>query len=480
MSAKKTKIIASHILAFDGAEHRYLRDGELVYQGNEIVFVGKDHTGPVDETIDARGKIVSPGFINTHMHMRSSVLDRSFLESGGTEDLGFDTLLDFIMPRARVMDSAMRAACVEYSLVEALRCGTTTCLEIGYDINDILHLISKYGNRIYFASMYWSASWHSPDGHAVTYKWREDGGIPKLEAAAQAVREHDGEYDGLLRMALAPAQADTSTQELLLATQDQAHRLGSPVTIHVAQSKYELENMAARVGMTPVAWLNDIGFLQENVILGHAFYLGNGREGEKAEADMELIAAAGASISHSPWVFGRDGAMMDSFSKYQRAGINLSLGTDTCPQNMIHSMRLASIFSRAVEGNPAATSAADVFNAATLGGATALGREDLGRLCPGAKADIVIFSGNTMNMVPVRDPIANIVFSAEAEDVDTVIVNGATVLKDGKVLGAVGREHALFLEIQSIGEQVWSKIESVDRLGRTIDELSPLSLAPWK
>ncbi len=480
MSSKSTKIIASHIIAFDGDEHRYLRDGELVYRGNEIIFVGPEFRGSADQTIDAHGKILSPGFIDTHMHMRSSVLDRSFLESGGTEELGFDTLLDFIMPRARVMDATMRSACSEYSFIEALRCGTTTCLEIGYDIEDLRQLVPKYGNRVYFAPMYWSASWHSVDGHAVGYQWRQDEGIPKLEKAVRMVKEHDGENNGLLRMALAPAQADTSTRELLLETQRRASELGIPVTIHVAQSRYEVENMAAREGMTPVGWLNDIGFLQENVILGHAFYLGNASDRDSAIEDMELIVGAGASVSHAPWVFGRDGAMMDSFAKYQRAGINMSLGTDTCPQNMIHAMRYAAIFSRAVEGVPSATSPADVFNAATLGGARALGREDLGRLCPGAKADIVIFSAESMNMVPLRDPVSNIVFSAEAEDVDTVIVDGRTVLENGKVLAAADRELELSLEIQGIGEEIWSKIESVDRLGRTIDELSPPGLAEWR
>jgi 5-methylthioadenosine/S-adenosylhomocysteine deaminase len=480
MPTASTKIIASHIIAFDGEEHRLLRDGELVYQGGEIAFVGKDYPGSVDQIIDARGKIVSPGLINTHMHMRSSVLDRSFLESGGTEELGFDTLLDFIIPRARVMDSTMRSACAEYSFIEALRSGTTTCLEIGYDIDEFRRLVPKYGSRIYFAPMYWSASWHSADGHAVDYKWREDAGLPKLEAAVRMVEEHDGEYGGLLRMALAPGQADTSSAELLLETQNRASELGVPVTIHVAQSRYEVDNMAIRESMTPVGWLNDIGFLQENVILGHAFYLGSASDQGSAFEDMQLIAGAGASVSHAPWVFGRDGAMMDSFAKYQRAGINLSLGTDTCPQNMIHAMRYAAVFSRAVEGAPSATSATDVFNAATLGGAEALGREDLGRLCPGARADIVIFSGESMNMVPLRDPIDNIVFSAEAEDVDTVIVDGRTVLEDGKVLAAADNEQKLFREIQNIGEEVWAKIESVDRLGRTIDELSPLSLTEWK
>jgi cytosine/adenosine deaminase-related metal-dependent hydrolase len=304
--------------------------------------------------------------------------------------------------------------------------------------------------------------------------------MSKFEAAIEMVEKHDGDFSGLLKMAFAPGQADTSTEELLLKTQDWARRLDVPVTLHFAQSSYEIENMATRVSMTPVAWIHNVGFLQENVILGHAFYLGNSVLAGKRIEDVEIIANSGASISHSPWIFGRDGEMMVSFYKYQQAGINMSLGTDTCPQNIIHSMRYASIFSKAVEGNPNATTGEDVFNAATLGGARALGRDDLGKLCNGAKADIVIFSGSSMNMVPLRDPINNIVFSAEAEDVETVIIDGKIVKEDDKVLGVAGREEELFLEIQKIGEHVWSGIESVDRMGRTVDQLSPLSLRNWE
>ena len=157
----------------------------------------------------------------------------------------------------------------------------------------------------------------------------------------------------------------------------------------------------------------------------------------------------------------------------------MTLGTDTSTQNMIKAMRLASIFSKSMEGSPLATTGADVFNAATLGGAKALGRGDLGRLAPGAKADIVIFSGDSMNMVPLRDPVNNIVFSAEMEDVETVIINGKTVLADGKVLGLGDRAGDLYAEVQSIGREVWSRIAGEDRLGRTVEQLSPPSFEYW-
>ena len=480
MNEKKTRIKATHIIAYDGEKHRYLKDGEVVFQGDEILFVGKKFAGEMDSTIDASRKVVAPGFINTHIHMGGSVLDRSFIEVGGTPELGFDTLIEFLMPLAQAMDADMGTICIEYSLAEVLRSGATTCVEIGYDPDDLLRLVPQYGNRIYFAPMYWSSSWDSPDGKRVEYQWLQDGGLERMSQVVEMIREHDGACNGLLKGLLSPAQIDTSTPELLMKTQEWAHELGVPVTIHACQSEYEVENVMERTGMTPIAWIKDIGFLQENVILGHAVYLSGTRWVDHPAGDIGIIAESGAAVSHAPWVFCRDGLSLDSFYKYQQAGINMTLGTDTCPQNMIHSMRLASIFSKSMEGSPLATTGADVFNAATLGGAKALGREDLGRLAPGAKADIVIFSGNSMNMVPLRDPVNNIVFSAEMEDVDTVIVNGRTVLESGQVLGLGDKGNEINRKIQEIGEQVWSRIPSVDREGRTVDQLSPLSFEPWE
>lgn len=475
----RTLIKASYIIAFDGAKHRYLLDGQLVYEGDTIAYVGRDYHGTVDKIIDAGNKIVSPGFVNTHIHMQESVLDRSFVEGGGSPEFGGDTLVDFLMPRSRTMDASMRRVCTEYSLAEVLRSGTTTCVELGHDVQDLVDLVPRYGNRIYFAPMFNSAAWFSPDGQSVDYAWKEDEGRGELDRVVRWIRDLDGEFGGLMRGMLCPAQADCCTEGLLLRTREFADELGVPVTIHTSQSEYETENMVARTGKTPVAWMQDIGFLGDDVTLAHAIYLSGTKWTSHPPGDIEIIAEGGASVAHSPWVFCRDGMAMDSFHKYQQAGINLTLGTDTCPQNMIQSMRMASIFSKSVEDNPWATTGADVFNAATLGGARALGREDLGRLSAGAKADIVIFRGDSMNMVPLRDPVNNIVFSAETEDVETVIINGKVVLEEGRVLGLGDRAGDLYAEVQSIGQKVWSRIESEDRLGRAIDQLSPPSFEYW-
>ena len=453
----------------------------MVIRGQDIVYVGKRFEGEVHADVDATGKVVCPGFINTHIHMAGSPLDRSFVEGGGPPELGYDTLIDYLMPRHELLGPDADAACLEYSLAEVLRNGATTCIEMGGGLGNLPELVARYGNRVYYAPLYNSAAWYSPDGRTVAYDWSEQRGLDRLEEIAGEIETHDGACDGLLRGLLAPAQADTCTEELLLKTREHAARLGVPITIHVAQAPWEITNMVERVGTTPVAWLDRIGFLDDTVILGHAIFLGGTRWTDRPEDDITTIAESGASVGHAPWVFGRDGMGLDTFDRYQRAGINMTLGTDTSPQNMIQAMRLAAIYSRMMEGgNPRATSAADVFNAATLGGATALGRDDLGRIAPGAKADLVIFSGTSTNMTPLRDPIQNIVFSAETEDVETVIINGRTVVDAGRVVGLGDRAEEVNARVQRVAEAMWSGMATVDREGRTINDLAPPSFPPWE
>ena len=156
----------------------------------------------------------------------------------------------------------------------------------------------------------------------------------------------------------------------------------------------------------------------------------------------------------------------------------MALGTDTCPQSMIQAMRWAAVLSKVVERFTESTTARDVFNAATLGGAYVLAREDLGRLCAGAKADIVVFSGNSMNMVPLRDPVRNIVYNAETEEVETVIVNGNIVVENGRVKGT--DQTQLNRRLQEAGRKVWPQMAQHDWAHRPVDELSPLSFPPWE
>jgi 5-methylthioadenosine/S-adenosylhomocysteine deaminase len=190
------------------------------------------------------------------------------------------------------------------------------------------------------------------------------------------------------------------------------------------------------------------------------------------------MGEAGCSVAHAVWVFARRGVPMESFARYRDAGINMSLGTDTNPQSVIEAMRWAAVLSKAMERSTQATTAAHVFDAATLGGARALGRDDLGRIAPGARADLVLWKGRSWGMTPLRDPVKNLVYNATAEDVDRVYVNGRVVVDGGRVLAA--DERAILDALQAGGERMWPRMREFDWAHRDADELSPQTYPEWR
>ena len=140
-------------------------------------------------------------------------------------------------------------------------------------------------------------------------------------------------------------------------------------------------------------------------------------------------------------------------------------------------MRWAAVISTMMERNTEATTAAHVFDAATLGGARALGRDDLGRLAPGAKADLVPWKARSWGMTPLRDPVKNSVYNATAEDVDRVYGDGRLVVDGGRVLAA--DEPTIFAALQAGGERMWPRMGGCDWAGRDADALSPPRYPEW-
>ncbi len=235
--------------------------------------------------------------------------------------------------------------------------------------------------------------------------------------------------------------------------------------------------MLGRHGKTPIGWMNDLSVLGPNTILGHAIIIGGSSWTNYPAGDIQIMADAGCSVAHAVWVFARRGIAMESFARYLAAGVNMSLGTDTNPQSVIEAMRWAAVISKIVDRNTQVATAADVFDAATLGGARALGRDDLGRIAPGAKADLVLWKTASWGMTPLRDPVKNIVFNANAEDIDRVYVNGRLVVDGGKVLAA--DEEKIFAALQAGGERMWPRMAEFDWAGRGADELSPQTYPEW-
>jgi 5-methylthioadenosine/S-adenosylhomocysteine deaminase len=465
------------VVAFDGAGHRLLRDGVVVVEGERIVYVGRAFEGDVDETVDARDRVLTPGLITTHAHIGGSPLDRSFIEDRGSPQFWYSGLFEMLPVRGGAQDEDAGRACVDFSMVELLRGGVTTCMEIGGLGDYVIDRAAHYGLRVYMGLTFRSGQWLTRDGRRVVWEWDEEAGRRGLRRAVEFFKQHDGAHGGLVRCYFSPSQADTCTPELLIEAKRWADETGRPYTVHTSQSVVEFNEMLQRHGKTPVAWLNDLGVLGDNTVLGHAIIVGGSSWTNYPAGDVAIMAGSGCSVAHAVWVFARRGVLMESFALYRTAGINVALGTDTNPQSVIEAMRWAAVCSKIVERNTEATTAADAFDAATLGGARALGRDDLGRIAPGATADLVLWKAASWTMTPLRDPIKNIVYNATAEDVDRVYVGGRLVVNGGKVLAA--DEAKILADLQAGGERMWPRMKQFDWAGRSADELSPLSYREW-
>ena len=414
--------------------HRHLRDGVVVIEGTDILHVGPQGSWsqPVDETIDARGMVVTPGFINTHTHLYESPLDKSFVEDMGRRQFYLSGLFEYLPVRSMAMDEEAAHACLAYSMAELLRTGTTTVMEIGSYGEEAVRQAGRVGMRLYMGLGYRSGRWYTDDGKRSNTpgmrRWTpRNGGRGPLHRGARRRTERSNQ--GFL----SPSQVDTCTENLLRRSRQAASSMGVPLALHASQSVNEFLEMTRRHGATPIEWLRDIGFLGSDVILGHAIIVAPGSWTNWSGDDVGILADTSTNVAHAVWVFARRGIAMESFARYLARGVNMTLGTDTSPQSMIEGLRYTAVVSKIVDRQTEVATAADVFNAATLAGAKALGRDDLGRIAPGAKADLLLWRSDSIFMTPLRDPIRNIVYSATAEDLDTVLIDGEVRMRGREI-----------------------------------------------
>jgi 5-methylthioadenosine/S-adenosylhomocysteine deaminase len=478
MAGRRLVILASHIIAYQDGGHRYLRDGVVIVEGNTIAHVGQQYAGEADEIIDASQKIVTPGLISCHAHLAGSPLDKSFIEDVGPRNFYMSGLFEMLPTRAAAQDEDNTRACIDFSMAELIKTGCTTVVELGGFGDYTVQRAGECGVRLYIGPSFRSGRWFTDDGRTVKYEWDEAAGEKGLQQALGFIEKHHGSHGDRIRGMLSPAQIDTCTAELLKRAKSASDQMGLPLTLHTSQSVNEFQEMTRRHGQTPIEWLREIGFLGPRTLLGHAIIVGGSSWANYPADDIRILADTGTSVAHAVWVFARRGIAMESFGKYLRAGVNMALGTDTCPQSMIEAMKFAAVVTKILDRDTEYTSAADAFNAATLGGARALGRDDLGRIAPGAKADLVIWDTETLSMAPVRDPIKNLVYNAQADDVDTVIIDGRIVMRDRQIAGMDLRRLARHL--QAAGERMWAAMPAVDRIGRDADGLSPKLYPPFR
>ena len=442
-----TLINGGWIIAFDGTMHRILKDGVVVYRGDTIVHVGGSYEGPVDHTIDAHRHLVSPGLINAHVHVGAHTGDRMILD-GGRAELFRSGFMNYCTSKGingpTIHDFESADVAIRYSLSCLLRFGSTTIVEMGGELggeadNGELGPLATHagelGIRIYMAPGMRSAHhYYDQDGRHQIH-WPPDDGFATLDQALAFVEDFDGAYDGRVRAILVPLEYHLSSHELLRRTKAAARHYGIGITMHLAESVLEFQDSVRLTGRTPVGMLYDLEFLGPEVVLGHCLYTtGHSQIAYTKGDDLALLAETRTSVAHSPTVFARRGVHLESFQRYLDAGVNLAIGTDSYPQDMLGELKTVALTGKIADLDFEAAVTRDIFNAATLGGARALGRDDLGRLSPGAKADILIVDFQRLRVGPFLDPVKALIQCCDGEVIDTVIVAGRTRVENGRVL----------------------------------------------
>lgn len=426
---------ADWIIGYNRASgrHQFLKGQDVAFAGDRLVQVGGRYDGPVTTEIDGRGKMVSPGLVNMHSHPLSEPMNKGFLDELASDGLYQSSLYEYMA--LFNPDDEGRLACTEVALSEALLSGVTTLVDLSVPYDGWLELLSASGLRAIAAPMYRSARWYTMNGHLTEYEWDPKAGEAAMQAAMAVIDRADADPSGRLSGMVAPAQIDTCTAELIRDSHAEAKRRGLKMQIHAAQSVVEFHEITRRHGLTPVEWLDSLGVLDQHTIIGHGIFLNDHPWVHWPQGrDLERLAASGAAVAHCPTVFQRRGMSLRSFGRYRRAGVPMGIGTDTYPHNMIEEMRHALINSRLMSGNVFDLRTADVFDAATVAGARILGRDDIGKLEVGAKADLFLADVTHPAMRPVRDPLRSLIYVAAERAVTDVFVDGRQVVQAGRVL----------------------------------------------
>ena len=439
-------LTARWVVGHVAGRHRLYEHGDIVFEDGAILFVGHRFPGDVARRVDYGEALIGPGFVdcdalsdfdttilaydNQPAWRKGRVWPRSYLEAGPFE----------------MLDREELAFQKRHAFATLIRNGITTALPIASlfyrawgetveEFEDAAEAAARLGLRAYLGPAFRTGNQLVEDDGRIVTHYDEARGLAELDAAVAFAERIDGAGGGLIRGMFAPDRIETSTATLLRRTADAGRALGVPVRLHCCQSKIEYDLVLEQHGMSPPEWLESLGFLTERTLLPHGTTVSGSRHVARPGRDLEIIRDAGAAIVHCPLVSGRHGGAIDHFGRYRAMGLKIAMGTDTSPPDMIRNLQAGMMLARVLAGSVSACRSEDYYDAATIGGADALGRSDLGRLAPGARADCVVIDLDRPHAGQVIDPIQTLMLTGHGRDVSTVVIDGRFVMEDRIIPG---------------------------------------------
>ena len=434
----RTALTASWVLGHAGGRHRLIRNGEVVIEGGRILHVGGRFDGEVARRIDLGRALISPGLIDLDAlsdldttllaidHQpgwaKGRVWPRSYVERGpyemyAPEELAFQKQFAFAQLLLNGITTAAPIASLFYR-----EWGETTAEFIA-----AADAAGAMGLRVYLSPAFRSGGMVCEAPGQLEAVFDEARGLAGLADAVAFIGAQDGRHGGLVRGMLAPDRVETCTEGLLRRTDAAARDLGCKIRLHMAQGEMEVRTVNRLHGTTAPDWLARLGLLSDRIIAPHAT--------DASEQDLDHYAAHGVSVVHCPLVSARFGSVMRSFRSLRARGITIAMGTDTAPADMLMNLMVGLLTARIADDDAGAVQSSDLWDAATLGGAAALGRDDLGRLQPGAQADIAVFALDDALMTPAIDPITTLVNGGSGKVTKAVFVDGRLSMRDRQVAG---------------------------------------------
>src|SRR5262249_605866 len=297
-------------------------------------------------------------------------------------------------------------------------------------------------------------------------------GQPGPEGAVALARRYNGAANGRFRSILNAAQVETCSAPLLRACKDAARELDAPVHTHAGGNLIEFQRVMDEYGKTPIQLLADTGFLDDRTLVGHGvFTTAHPWSRYPFGDDLRVLAERGATVGHCPYKYAKMAMTLHSFQRYLDAGVNVAMGTDTFPMDMVSELRWASILAKITDGNYQVGLPRDVYNAATLAACKFLRRDDLGRLAPGAKADVLLINLDHLGAPVYADPIKALVESASGRDVDTVIVDGQILIQGGRTVHV--DENEVYAKAREATRTYWSHVPGWRWDGASVDTIMP-------
>ena len=395
---------------------------------------------PNAEGVDGRGKLVMPGLANCHTHF-VRILARGIFEDQNAPNRPPFTRKGRVPFPA--LSPEQRAVMARLGVLEALRSGTTAAMDITNNIEDYAEAIVATGLRLVLAEQVSDRAKGARVGEPGVFEADPKLADRGLQRIADLHTKWHGAENGRVTVAVAAHAPDMVSPALLQALRDLREEFDTIATIHLNQYWGEVEVIKKSHGILPTEYLARHGFLHERLVAAHCRCM--------IPEEEKILGASGASVSFNPVVAARSGNS-PRITELEASGCRIALGSDEFTEDMLQVLRSAVLIERLRLKESDRPTPEDAMLWGTVNGYRALNLKG-GSLQVGNKADLIVVSTRRAHLVPMLRPVAVFVYQGQSRDVESAMVDGRWLMRDGKVLSM--DEEEVIREADRVGREIW-------------------------